>query len=166
MKRFQFGRIKIIFLGMLLLSLTITSCSKKEDVGLTNALPEDQVQTETISGIFPLEVHVPGVYVTEAADKVGGCEEKSGNTCMIIRCNNKSGNSNPTCMVLLPKENSFINAIEKTADLVEINYDPTTLTQNDLTNVFVKNSDGTASIKGIATKENSKYLFNLKLRFN
>lgn len=152
--------------GITMSIFIVSSCSKINDIAPQNSLNEDPIQTETISGIFPVEVYVPGVYVTAASDKVGVCEEKQGNICMIIRCSGRSVNSTPVCTALLPNENSFVNPIEKTAELLEVIYEPTTLSQNDLTNVWVSNTDGSTSLKGIAIKENSKYMFNLKLRFN
>jgi|688.fasta_scaffold107065_3 hypothetical protein len=146
------------------LILLITSCSKKENVGPNNTLTEDPIQTETISGIFPVEVYVPGIYITQSPDKVGFCEERRNNTCMIIRYN-RSSNNTDICDVELPNANSFTNSIVKSAEVKTIEFEQTQLTKDELTNVFSKSNDGSYIIKGIASKNNQNYLFNLKLVF-
>lgn len=145
------------------LIIFIASCSKKENNGPSDTLPQDPMQTETISGIFPVEVHVPGVYVTDGIDKVGLCEERKNNICMIIRYGNKINNNIPECTVVFPINNSFVNSTEKSADVLAFQYVPTTLNQNDLTNTFSLNADGSYGIKGISTKNNQNYLFDFKL---
>jgi len=44
-----------------------------------------------------------------------------------------------------------------------IQYVPTILNQNDLTNTFSLNAEGSYGIKGISTKNNQNYLFDFKL---
>lgn len=146
------------------LIIFIASCSKKENIGPRDTLPQDPMQTETISGIFPVEVQVPGVYITQSPDKVGFCEERHNNTCMIIRYNGRLNNTD-ICDVELPNANSFTNSIVKSAEVKTIEFEQTQLTKDELTNVFSKSNDGSYIIKGIASKNNQNYLFNLNLVF-
>lgn len=151
---------------LLLLSLVISSCGKKEDPAPDTSALESFPQTETISGIFPLEVYVPGVYVTNDPEKVGFCADREKNICMIIRYGNRFENNIPQCSVILPSNNSFANPTEKLAEVLSMQYEPTSLSANDLTNTFSMNADGNYSAKGISTKNNQNYLFNFNLKIN
>lgn len=163
MKNALFHSKSYYIIALLITSLFISSCSKKEDPAPQNSLPEDPMQTETISGIFPLEVQVPGVYVTSGVDKVGFCEERKNNICMIIRYGNKIKNNIPECTVVFPINNSFVNYTERSADVLAFQYIPTTLNQNDLTSTFSLNADGSYRIKGISIKNNQNYLFDFNV---
>src|SRR5574343_350210 len=100
MKNALFHSKSYYIIALLITSLFISSCSKKED---------------------------PGVYVTSGVDKVGFCEERKNNICMIIRYGNKIKNNIPECTVVFPINNSFVNSTERSADVLAFQYAPTTL---------------------------------------